>query len=88
MSGDVHINANGDRYPILVLDNLQRKSQDFEFVRIVEYDGFHKKTRIMGLNSIVWPGGGSVAPRSVPVCGFRGELCIRESICALSYIII
>ncbi|XP_057293678.1 retinal guanylyl cyclase 2-like [Hydractinia symbiolongicarpus] len=78
MSGDVHINANGDRYPILILDNLQRKSQDFEFVRIVEYDGYHKKTRIMGLNSIVWPGGGSVVPRSVPDCGFRGELCIPD----------
>ena len=73
----VHINHEGDRFPIVVFDNLLRDGPNISYVRIFESDEYSHIIKYSGTN-VKWPGGGEEVPLSVPKCGWDGEFCRRE----------
>lgn len=76
MSGDVSINAQGNRVPVFVFSNRQNGIA----VPIVEIEETNPGNQnITSFNvTTIWPGGTTVVPRDAPVCGFRGEECVSS----------
>lgn len=68
VSGDVRLNANGDRVGNLVLQDVDGS----RFQSVVFYSGRSGALRPYPGTQIHWPGG-RVTP-DVPECGFRNEL--------------
>lgn len=74
VSGDVAINAKGNRVPVFVFSNRQGGN----WVPIVEIDQTkpqNESVKIFTL-SVVWPGGTTAVPLNEPKCGFHGEKCV------------
>ncbi|CAH3132089.1 unnamed protein product [Porites lobata] len=74
VSGDVAINAQGNRIPVFAFSNRQGGS----WVPIVEIDQTkpqNESVKIFTL-SVVWPGGTTAVPLDEPKCGFHGEKCV------------
>ncbi|XP_068741213.1 atrial natriuretic peptide receptor 1-like isoform X3 [Montipora capricornis] len=74
VSGDVAINALGNRVPVFVLTNRQNG----QWKTIVEIDQTKPKSESVKRYNVstVWPGGGTLVPLDEPTCGFRGEKCV------------
>ncbi|XP_070553696.1 atrial natriuretic peptide receptor 1-like [Ptychodera flava] len=74
VTGRVSIDVNGDRNQDFWLLKLQ---DGVNFDKVGMYDG-HVDKLVLGVESIIWPDGRTIAPLDVPVCGFTGELCLQE----------
>ena len=71
-SGEVIIDAVGDRSSALQLKNIQNG----KYHRVFNY--YNSENRLEELENrttIVWPGNTKTAPIGRPKCGFAGELC-------------
>ena len=74
MSGDVAINAFGNRVPVFVLSNRQNG----QLKTIVEIDQTKPQSESVTYYNLsaVWPGGSTEVPLDEPICGFFGEKCV------------
>lgn len=74
VSGDVAINAQGNRVPVFVFSNRQGGN----WVPIVEIDQTKPQNESVKIftSSVVWPGGTTAVPLNEPRCGFHGEKCV------------
>ncbi|XP_013778365.1 atrial natriuretic peptide receptor 1-like [Limulus polyphemus] len=71
ITGDIIINANGDRETDYTLNELDEKSGEMKPVAI--YFGFTEKFQLLDGAKIHWPGGRTSPPPDVPSCGFLGD---------------
>ena len=73
---------NGTRVPQFVVGNLRNGRYKLVANRtnlVRSGSGtIHHELRLPAVSEIVWPGGSRVIPKSVPECGFYGELCRGE----------
>ena len=79
ITGRVTFDGNGDRVPLFIVDNVQNSK--FIAMQYLEPDA---NSTFISNGKFLFPGGTTVPPRDIPVCGFSGELCPKGSVCILS----
>ena len=69
----VAIDESGNRVPVFVFNNLQNGS----YVATIEIDMMVPASEafITTNATVYWPGGSTVVPRDIPICGFFGQKC-------------
>ena len=70
ITGRVTFDENGDRVPVFIIDNIQNN----KFVAMKYFDADANSTSDLN-GTFTFPGGATVPPRDIPLCGFNGELC-------------
>ena len=78
ITGEVHISAEGDRYPLLVLHSLQIVDKKIKFIHGYHYDTYYNRFKTVSNGVTRWPGGGTAVPAYQPKCGFDGKLCAKR----------
>lgn len=74
ITGNVTIDANGDRVSSYSLLDLNPKTGNFEIIAKLIKD----KLIYLPGKSIHWAGGRKTPPPEVPKCGFNGSLCPND----------
>jgi hypothetical protein len=70
----LHLNNEGDRFPILKYDNLVLENNKIKFKLAFEYDEYYHAFKDFTRNhKVVWPGGGDKIPLAIPECGWDGK---------------
>ncbi|KAJ8303918.1 hypothetical protein KUTeg_017501 [Tegillarca granosa] len=84
ITGNVHVDSNGDRDPDYWIWDLKPSGEKFEVVMHARMTSQSDK-KIHFLRPIVWDTSNGLPPFDTPVCGFNNELCYSSSLSMLAY---